>query len=71
MLTPAQSREWLDETSTEPAAFERFLSPAPDEHITALRVGVAVSNTRNDGPECIEPATEEPGESEPQLSLGI
>ncbi len=71
MLTPELSREWLDEPSTEPAAFGRFLGPAQAGTMTALRVSAAVSNTRNDSPECIQPAVEDTGDTEPQLSLGI
>lgn len=72
VLTPEQCRQWLDPERTEPAALEPLLAPAPDEAISACRVGPAVSSVRNDSPECIAPAPDEPPETtEPQLSLGL
>lgn len=71
MLTPAQSRVWIEAESGDPS-IERLLTPAPDEAITALKVGAAVGKVRNDGPECIAPAPDDPPEElEPQLSLGF
>lgn len=71
MLNRTQCGEWLDETSADPAAFQRFLNPSPPDEMVALRVGPAVSSVRNDGPECIAPAPEQPDAPEPQLSLGL
>jgi putative SOS response-associated peptidase YedK len=67
LLTPPQCRTWLEATEVEP-----LLAAAPDEAVVAIRVGSAVGNTRNDGPECITPAADEPPLGpEPQLSLGL
>lgn len=69
ILTPEQCRTWVE--SENPGDVEKFLAPSPAESITACRVGPAVSNVRNDGPECITAATDDPPSAEPQLSLGI
>lgn len=71
MLTPEQCRAWLTPANDDPAALEKLLASAPDESIAALKVGPAVSSVRNDGPECIAAAPDGPGDSEPQLSLGL
>jgi putative SOS response-associated peptidase YedK len=71
LLTPEQSRAWIEAPAEDDAALERWLKPAMDEAITAVKVGPAVSNVRNDGPECVAPAPEGDGETEPQLSLGL
>jgi putative SOS response-associated peptidase YedK len=68
MLTPEQCRIWIEATD-EPAT--SLLASAPDEAVTAMKVGPAVSSVRNDGPECIAAAPDDPGETEPQLSLGL
>ena len=68
MLTPDQCRKWLGTAETGP--LEQMMTSAPDDAIVALRVGPAVSSVRNDGPECIAAAIDEPG-GEPQLSLGF
>lgn len=70
MLTPEQCQVWV--RNDDSATVEKLLASAPDESIAATRVGPAVSSVRNDGPECIEPAPEEPPDRpEPQLSLGF
>jgi len=69
MLTPDQSIAWVN--AADPAAAERLLASVPDDAMTAMRVGPAVSNVRNNGPDCIAATPDDPGETEPQLSLGI
>lgn len=70
LFTPEQSRRWIEET--DPAQVEALLASAPDDAITATKVGPAVSNVRNDGPECLDPARDDPPPApEPQLSLGL
>lgn len=68
LLTPAQCETWLQAPIETAVA---LLQPAPAEATTGFRVGPAVGNARNDGPECIAPAPDGPGEAEPQLSLGL
>jgi putative SOS response-associated peptidase YedK len=69
ILTPTQAQAWIG--AADARAAEQLLASAPDEAMTALRVGPAVSNVRNDGPECVAAAPDDPGETEPQLSLGL
>jgi putative SOS response-associated peptidase YedK len=71
ILTPEQCRRWIDSAPSGPAALESLLASAPDDSIVAMKVGSAVGNVRNDGPECIQAAPVEPGDTEPQLSLGL
>jgi len=68
MLTPEQAKVWVG--TNDPAEAERLLAAAPDDFVTAQKVGPAVSSVRNDGPECMM-APDETGETEPQLSLGF
>lgn len=70
MLTPEQCRAWLD-TQLADTAVEPLLAAAPDDAIVAMKVGPAVSSVRNDGPECIAAAPDEPGDTTPQLTLGL
>jgi len=67
LLTLAQCHAWLEERDS--GEVESLLGSAPDDAILATKVGPAVSGVKNDGPECIAPAAEEP--PEPQLSLGL
>jgi putative SOS response-associated peptidase YedK len=46
---------WLDPQASDVALLKALLVPAPADELTAYRVGLRVNNTRNDGPECIEP----------------
>jgi putative SOS response-associated peptidase YedK len=47
--------EWLD-AEADPASLQLMPQPCPDEWLTAYPVSKAVGNTRNQGPELIEPA---------------
>jgi putative SOS response-associated peptidase YedK len=67
LLTPEQCHTWLEES--DPAKLESLLTTAPDDRIVALKVASTVSNPRNEGPECLAPAPDEP--PEPQLALGL
>ncbi len=72
MLTPDQCRTWVDGAVAELSVIERLLGPFRAESMTAVKVGPAVSSVKNDGPECLLPASAEPsGDSGPQLSLGL
>ena len=71
MLTPEQCQTWMSPKNNDTAALQRLLGSAPDDAIVSLKVGPAVSSVRNDGPECIAAAADEPGDTEPQLSLGL
>lgn len=71
MLEPAQFAAWLDPRNSDPAALADLLRPAPADSMSALAVGLHVSNVHHEGPECLAPAAAiAPGRS-PQLSLGL
>jgi putative SOS response-associated peptidase YedK len=67
LLTAEQCHTWLEEQDS--AKLESLLTSAADDAIVALRVASTVSNPRNEGPECLAPASDEP--PEPQLALGL
>jgi putative SOS response-associated peptidase YedK len=71
MLTPEQCRQWVATTQPDPASLQALLASAPDDSMTALKVGPAVSNVRNDGPECLAAAVEGGEDAAPQLSFGF
>ena len=63
---------WLDHTVSEPAQLEPLLAPLPGELMKGTPVSDRVNSVRNDGPECIAPATPlTPEPPSPQLSLGL
>lgn len=68
MLTPEQFESWLDPTTQAPAQLAPLIRTPPASTMKAVEVGTYVSNSRHEGPQCIEPAT---GRGSPQLSLGI
>lgn len=70
VLPPEQCMTWLGPV-TDPLTLTPLLASAPADALKALAVGPAVSNVRNDGPECIEPAPATgPDRLGAQLSLG-
>jgi len=72
LLTIAQCETWLDPKVTDPAALAPLLEPSPAADLQALAVSTYVSNSRHEGPACLEPAPAEPPPVDPpQLSLGI
>lgn len=54
ILPPHSYDAWLQETRLE--ALVALLRAYPAEWMTTYRVGAAVNNVENDGPECVEPA---------------
>ena len=63
---------WLDRTIADPAQLAPLLAPLPDEDLKSTPVSDRVNSVRNDGPECLEPASVIPPSAEsPQLSLGF
>ncbi|MEI7551454.1 MAG: SOS response-associated peptidase [Verrucomicrobiota bacterium] len=72
LLTPEQCEPWLDPQLTDPAALAPLLASAPEADLHAVEVGPYVSNSRHEGPACLEPAPPGGGRADPpQLSLGI
>jgi putative SOS response-associated peptidase YedK len=59
ILPESAHDSWLDPREQRPERLLRLLAPAGEE-LTALAVSDAVNSPRHDGPECIEPAGEEP-----------
>jgi putative SOS response-associated peptidase YedK len=63
---------WLNPAIAEPAQLDPLLKPLPGAEIKATPVSPRVNSVRNEGPECIEPATPlTAGQPPPQLSLGL
>ncbi|MDP9359674.1 MAG: SOS response-associated peptidase [Chloroflexota bacterium] len=54
VLRPEDEEEWLDPSITDPGIVA-LLRPYPAEAMAADPVSTAVNNTRNDGPELIQP----------------
>ena len=73
ILRDAAIDRWLDPANTDPAQLEPLLAPLPDGTLKATPVSPLVNSVRNDGPECILPATPISPEPPPppQLSLGL
>jgi putative SOS response-associated peptidase YedK len=60
LLTPDQYDEWLAPGPLEAGHVAALLRPAPDGLLVAYEVGGAVSNSRSQGPELIEPLAAKP-----------
>ena len=56
ILRQEDEEEWLDPEQTDPVALERFYEPFPADLMAGRPVNPKVNNTRNEGPELIEPA---------------
>ena len=55
ILHPEQYAGWLDHGTPIPDALA-MLVPFPGALMEAVRLGPAVNNVRNEGPQCLEPA---------------
>jgi putative SOS response-associated peptidase YedK len=55
ILRPEDEAEWLDPDLTDALALERLYEPYPAEQMDGRAVDPKVNNTRNEGPELIEP----------------
>jgi putative SOS response-associated peptidase YedK len=55
ILDPASDGVWIDPTSSADALRSLFV-PFASERMEAFPVGSWVSNARNEGPRCLEPA---------------
>jgi putative SOS response-associated peptidase YedK len=60
ILPPSAWGAGLDPTDTDTTTLARLLVPAPAELVTACRVSPAVNSVRNNGPELIAEATDDP-----------
>jgi putative SOS response-associated peptidase YedK len=68
ILKPEDEEQWLDVSRTPFSKAQSLLKPYPDELMDAHDVSTVVNSARYDGPECVQPVSEEqlPGS---QLSL--
>ena len=55
ILPPALHSTWLDPTYHDVEALEAMLQPYPADQMRATKIGPAISNVRNHGPELIAP----------------
>ncbi|WP_460864910.1 SOS response-associated peptidase [Rhodococcus aerolatus] len=74
VLVPPDARDaWLDCRSGDAATARALLEAMPAPHLAPRRVGAAVGNVGNDGPELVEPVPDGPGDEAPgpgeQLTL--
>ncbi len=58
ILHKQDEEEWLDPEVTDPLQVERLLVPYPSDEMEAYPVSRKVGNTRNNGPDLIEPIEE-------------
>lgn len=58
ILPPEAYERWLDRSYKDTDELQRLLRPYPEEEMEAWPVSKAVNNSRNDGPECLEPVRE-------------
>ena len=70
ILDGAAIDQWLDPKLHEPAQLEPLLRPLPASIMAGVPVSTRVNAVRNDGPECLEPASVEAA-SDDQLGLGL
>ncbi len=58
LLEAADWAAWLDPDNDDVAGLHGLLAPAPDGAVQLRRVGRAVGDVRNDGPELLDPPVE-------------
>jgi putative SOS response-associated peptidase YedK len=69
ILRPEDEAQWLDTSRTSFAKAQSLLKPYPDELRDAHDVSPIVNSAKYDGPECIQPVSEDAIPSGRQLSL--
>ena len=67
ILPPALMTRWIGDEPLPDPKFEALTAPAPEELLTEHDVSRYVSNSRNEGPECV--AAPEPGQTDWQPAL--
>jgi putative SOS response-associated peptidase YedK len=58
ILTPGHEQEWLD-LDAPPDRLRELLAGLPARHTELAEVGLAVNHVHNDGPECLDPPTDD------------
>jgi putative SOS response-associated peptidase YedK len=69
ILRPEDEEQWLDASRTPFAKAKSALKPFPDELMDAHDVSPIVNSAKYDGPECIQPVSEDEMPKGRQLSL--
>ncbi|HEV8223241.1 MAG TPA: SOS response-associated peptidase [Streptosporangiaceae bacterium] len=59
VIGPGQWAEWLDPDLQDPAQLAHLLAPAVSSGLITTRVSTKVNSVRNNGPELIEPASDD------------
>lgn len=67
LLTEATMARWLGAAPLAAEEYRALTRPLPAERMTVRPVNRFVSNSRNDGPQCLEP----PEDAPPELNLGF
>jgi putative SOS response-associated peptidase YedK len=69
ILRPEDEEQWLDAARTPFVRAKALLKPYPDELMDAHDVSPIVNSAKYDGPECIQPVSDDRIPSAGQLSL--
>ena len=69
ILRPEDEEQWLDASRTSFAKARSVLEPYPEELMDAHDVSMIVNSAKYDGPECIQPVSEDDMPRVGQLSL--
>ena len=69
ILRPEDEEQWLDASRTPFAKAKSLLKPYPEELMDAHDVSPIVNSAKYDGPECIQPVSDDEMPSTGQLSL--
>jgi putative SOS response-associated peptidase YedK len=69
ILRPEDEEQWLDASRTSFAKPPSLLKPLPAELIDAYDVSPIVNSAKYDGPECIQPVSDDDTPRTGQLSM--
>jgi putative SOS response-associated peptidase YedK len=69
ILRPEDEEQWLDASRTPFAKAKSALKPYPDKIMDAHDVSPIVNSAKYDGPECIQPVSDDEMHRARQLSL--
>jgi putative SOS response-associated peptidase YedK len=69
LLQPEDEEQWLDISRTSFVKAKLVLKPYPDKRMDAHDVSPIVNSAKYDGPECIQPVSDNEMPSGGQLSL--
>ncbi len=69
ILSPDDEEQWLDVSRTSFTKAKSLLKPYPEELMDAHDVSTIVNSAKYDGPECIQPVSDDETRHNGQLSL--